>query len=469
MAPMDGSKASSTKVGATTQIEATLTAQTATVSERLTGWLESLGVADWQSTMLASLILLGALLVGAALLFFVVRPLILRCVKAIVERTAFGWDNRIRGHGVFNWLSQFASALLILLVAPGLLSGTPALASCIVTLARVYLILAGLMLVFALANFCSSAYLESQAAKRYPIGTFVQVFKLVALLFALILVGSAILGRSPVVLIGGLGVFAGVLMLIFKDVLLGFVAGIQIVSDRMVAIGDWLEMPGRQADGDVIFVGLTTVKVRNFDKTITTIPTHALISESFKNWRGMSESGGRRIKRSIAIDVGSVRFVDQQLLERISKVDYLKDYLKAKQSEIESWNLDAGADTNSCVLNGRRQTNIGIFRAYMLEYLRRHPKIHQEGMTLLVRQLEPTSLGLPIQLYCFTKTTAWIEYENIQADIFDHLLAAASEFELQLFQEPSGRDVHPSPSSATAPAAKKAAPRKRATATKKPR
>jgi miniconductance mechanosensitive channel len=228
-------------------------------------------------------------------------------------------------------------------------------------------------------------------------------------------------------------------MLVFRDVILGFVAGIQLSTNSMLSIGDWLEMPSHKADGDVEEIGLTTVKVRNWDKTITTIPTYALISESFRNWRGMSESGGRRIKRSLFIDISSIRLCSEEMLDRFREIEHIATYLKKKEAEVETYNEAMGEEADKNRVNGRRLTNVGTFRAYIEAYLRHHPDINRE-MTLLVRQLAQDGRGLPIEIYCFSANKNWAPYESIQADIFDHLLAVAREFDLELFQEPSGND-----------------------------
>jgi miniconductance mechanosensitive channel len=240
-----------------------------------------------------------------------------------------------------------------------------------------------------------------------------------------------------------------VVMLVFRDAILGFVAGIQLSANQMVSPGDWIEMPKYGADGDVLEVALTTVKVRNWDKTITTIPTYALISESFKNWRGMKESGGRRIKRAIHIDMHSIRFCDEPMLQRFSKIEFVSEHLARKRQEIAHWNADRGVD-DSAPINGRRLTNIGTFRAYLIAYLRAHPMIHQE-MTFLVRQLAPTPHGLPLEIYVFSRDQVWANYEGIQADIFDHVLAVAPEFDLRIFQTPTGGDVRAALEAAPAP------------------
>jgi miniconductance mechanosensitive channel len=260
-----------------------------------------------------------------------------------------------------------------------------------------------------------------------------------ASIFIGLLIVSTLIGKSPVILLSGLGAMTAVLMLVFKDPILGLVAGIQLSANNMLAVGDWLEMGRYGADGEVIDIGLTTVKVKNWDHTITTIPTYALISDSFKNWRGMSESGGRRIKRSLRLDAASVRFLNEADIHRLQKARLLDGYLNDKVQEISRYNSEQAADMTSLV-NGRRLTNLGTFRAYLAAMLRQHPHIHQQ-MTLMVRQLESGSEGIPIEIYAFTSTTSWVEYEGIQADIFDHIFAVLPEFDLRVHQSPTGFDM----------------------------
>jgi miniconductance mechanosensitive channel len=262
---------------------------------------------------------------------------------------------------------------------------------------------------------------------------------LITYFVALIVIASIIIGESPLNLFAGLGAMTAVLMLVFKDPILGFVAGLQLSSNRMVAIGDWVDIPQHDASGDVMEIALTTVKVRNFDNTITTVPTQSLINDSFKNWRGMQESPGRRIKRSIFIDINSIEFCDDDAIARYSKIDYIKEYLKTKKVEVNAYNAKTESHTESRV-NGRRLTNIGTFRAYVLAYLQHHPSINQD-LTIMARQLSPTESGLPIEVYAFSSDKNWVNYEGIQADIFDHLLAVLNDFDLRVFQKPSGLDL----------------------------
>jgi miniconductance mechanosensitive channel len=301
------------------------------------------------------------------------------------------------------------------------------------------MLIVGFLVLDALLNGVLGIYRTFDVATRVPIRGFFQVIKVVLAFVVGIFVLSILMGESPKFFLGGLGALTAVLMLVFKDPILGLVGGIQLTTNDMVHIGDWISLPKYGADGDVIDVSLTTVKVQNFDKTITTIPTYALISDSFKNWRGMTESGGRRICRSINIDVSSIRFCSPEMLERFRKIEFIREYLEQVEAEVAEFNATHKVD-DTLKVNGRRLTNVGTFRAYVSAYLSHHPDIYTEGMTFLVRQLAPTEHGLAIQIYVFTKTTVWVDYEHIQADIFDHLLAAVPEFDLRVFQEPTGAD-----------------------------
>ena len=272
-----------------------------------------------------------------------------------------------------------------------------------------------------------------------PIKGFIQAVKLVAVIVSLILILAILLDKTPVYLFSGLGALTAVLMFVFKDAILGFVAGIQISANQMVRVGDWIEMPSAGTDGDVIDVSLTTVKVQNWDKTISTIPTYDLISKSFRNWRGMSDSGGRRIKRSIYFDVTSIGFANEEQLAAWSKINHVREHLAKKREEITKDNEKLGDDA-SVLGNGRRLTNIGTFRAYCVSYLKTHPHIAQDK-TQLVRQLQPTEHGLPLEIYVFVNNTVWAFYEGVQSDIFDHMLSVAKVFDLKVFQQPSGADV----------------------------
>jgi miniconductance mechanosensitive channel len=295
------------------------------------------------------------------------------------------------------------------------------------------------MTITALLAAANSIYkLRPDAAER-PIKGFIQLAQLVVYIIAAILIVAALIDRSPIILLSGVGALAAVLLIVFKDTLLSLTASVQLASQQLVRVGDWLEVPAFGADGDVIDVALYTITVQNWDKTITTIPTYQLVAGSFKNWRGMSESGGRRIKRSINIDVSSIRFLNSEEVDRFAQFRLLKEYIPTKQNELNEYNKHVG-QTNEAVVNLRQLTNIGTLRAYIVNYLRNHANIHQH-MTLIVRQLQPGTTGLPIEIYCFSNDIDWAKYEDIQADIFDHICAIVPEFGLRLYQEPAGSDI----------------------------
>jgi miniconductance mechanosensitive channel len=319
-----------------------------------------------------------------------------------------------------------------------LLESYPSTVSLVATAMSIYMITVMILVVNAFLNALAIIYQDFQVAKTRPIKGYVQIAKIIVYLIGGIIIISTLFGKNPLGIIGGLGAFSAVLLLVFKDPILGFVAGIQLSANNMLAPGDWITMPKYAADGTVIDVALTTVKVQNWDKTISTIPTYALISDSFKNWRGMEESGGRRIKRSINIDMKSIRFCTPEMLKKYSRIQHVKDYVEQKEKEIEAFNQEHQID-NSLLVNGRRQTNIGVFRAYLRGYLHRHPSIH-DGMTFLIRQLQPSEKGLPIEIYVFSKIQEWSRYEDLQSDIFDHILAVLPEFDLRVYQNPSGDD-----------------------------
>ena len=412
------------------------------LADKITQWIDEQDfVPEALNHTVAISTLLCGLLITSALLYLFFRPLLLKLVSRLVKRTEFSWDNELMGHGVFRWLTHLLPGLFIFLTSPGLFISVPWLAATLHNASLIYIVVTCYFLFDSLLNFLQVVLSQSSAGKRLNLATFTQVAKLLGTLVVLILTIAILIGKSPLVLLGGLGVFASVFMLVFKDVILGFAAGIQLASNQMLSQGDWLEMPSHNADGDVLEIGLATVKVQNWDKTITTIPTYALISESFKNWRGMSESDGRRIKRSLLIDTNTVKLCSDEMLTRFEEIEHISEYLQKKQKEVELENSKIKASRRANRVNGRRLTNIGTFRAYIECYLRHHPSINKE-MTLIVRQLAPDGRGIPIEIYCFSSNKVWAEYETIQSDIFDHLLAVAQEFDLRIFQEPTGNDFH---------------------------
>jgi miniconductance mechanosensitive channel len=419
--------------------------------------LSSIAANDWLRAS-GGLLALTILAWGANV---VTRRVFLGLVHRVARRTRSTWDDRIIERRVFHLLANIAPALVTyagigwaLGVGPDALAGAPAvdlqstgwegvaLAGAILVrrVSLAWVVVALTTAVGGLLNALNDIYVETYAeAGNRPIKGYLQVISLFVYVAAGIVVISILADRSPVVFLSGLGALTAVLMLVFRDTILSLVASVQIMSNDMIRIGDWVEMPQANADGDVIDIALHTVKIQNWDKTISTIPTNKFISESFKNWRGMSESGGRRIKRAIYLDMSSIHFLSDEELARLSRFEFLHDYLHAKRGELEVANArDVPGD--DVVPDQRRLTNVGTYRAYVRHYLRNHPKIHQ-GMTLLVRQGQPGPQGLPLEIYCFSNDTDWGNYEGLQADIFDHLIASLREFGLQAFQEPAGSDL----------------------------
>lgn len=382
---------------------------------------------------------LFVLFVLAWLVNFVAKKTILRLVQAAVKRSRVDWDDVLVETGVFTRLSHLAPALVFNSFGPGVLGRSERVLEGVNGAVSVYLICIWLGVLFAILNAVQQITQKRSRHKGVPIKGFVQAIKLVAVVVSLILVLAILLGKSPLYLFSGLGALTAVLMFVFKDAIMGFIAGIQISANNMVRVGDWIEMPSAGTDGDVIDVSLTTVKVQNWDKTISTIPTYDLISKSFRNWRGMSDSGGRRIKRSIEFDITSIEFSNEEQLAAWSKISHVREHLAKKREDIGKDNEKLGDDAN-VLGNGRRLTNMGTFRAYCVSYLKTHPHIAQDK-TLLVRQLQPSEHGLPLEIYVFVNDTNWNFYEDVQADIFDHLLSVAKVFDLKVFQQPSGADV----------------------------
>ncbi len=401
-----------------------------TITNLFEGWLGT-GIA-------ATLVAIAAVVVVAVLTYFVVRTLVLPVVRRTVKRTTFRWDD------VFaDRTFQHRISLLI----PGVVfyagvSAVPGLGDFWIEawqrIAGAGVVLVAAMALAALLAAINTIYETFPIANDRPIKGYLQVVQIFIYLFATVLVAAILANQSPWFFLSGIGAATAVLLLIFKDTILSFVASIQLATNDMLRVGDWIEMPQFNADGDVVDIALHTVKVQNWDKTITTIPTYKLISEPFKNWRAMAESGGRRIKRAVNIDMSSVRFLTDDEIERFSRFAPLADYMTAKRREIAEHNA-ANEPAEDMTGDPRRLTNIGTLRAYMVSYLKNHPDI-AEDMTFLVRQLAPGPHGLPLEIYVFSSDTRWPQYEALQADIFDHLLAMLPEFDLRTFQSPTGTD-----------------------------
>lgn len=370
---------------------------------------------------------------------FVLHRVVLRWVEGRTRGTQRIWRRAFFERKLFGRLALTLQGIIIYIQAGLWLADDTLLLPAIQMAANMWILLYALLSLYSLLDALLDISRQRPAMRAFPLRGIFQSVKLIASIFIGLLIVSTLIGKSPVILLSGLGAMTAVLMLVFKDPILGLVAGIQLSANDMLAVGDWLEMGRYGADGEVIDIGLTTVKVQNWDHTITTIPTYALISDSFKNWRGMSESGGRRIKRSVRLDAASVRFLNEDDLHRLQKSRLLDSYLHDKIEEINRYNREQLADMSSLV-NGRRLTNLGTFRAYLAALLRQHPHIHQR-MTLMVRQLEAGSEGIPLEIYAFTNTTRWVEYEGIQSDIFDHIFAVLPEFDLRVHQTPTGFDM----------------------------
>ena len=389
----------------------------------------------WVSAILGLIVLVAiALLTG-----YIARIVILRLTRVLGRQPALYLFNDFRKHKVFHRLAQLTPSLMVqfgLNWVPELSDngrhflGNLALAITIFVLTRA---------TSALLDAFLEIYSRTNYAKTRPIKGYVQLSKMLLYVFSAIIIVATLIDRSPMLLLSGLGAMSAVLLLVYKDTLLSFVASVQLTSNDLLRVGDWIEMPQVGADGDVIDITLHTVKVQNFDKTIVSIPTWRLMSESFKNWRGMQQSGGRRIKRSLFIDAGGVGFLTDEQEQRLEGVRLLSDYLARKKVELKSWN-EAQGNVAALSANRRRLTNIGTLRAYALAYLKSHPDI-QPNMTCMVRQLQTTAQGVPLEVYCFTRTTVWAEYEQIQGDIFDYLLSVMPEFGLSVYQQPSGNDL----------------------------
>ncbi|MCR2804494.1 mechanosensitive ion channel family protein [Paenibacillus soyae] len=397
--------------------------------------LVELGVDSGVAAYLAAIAVIAAIGLLCVAANWLTKRVVLGVVTSLVEKSRFQWNHYLLKRRVIHKLSHIVPAIIIYYGSFSFTDYQPIIEKGVM----IYIVVVLLITVDAVLDVLNDVYTTYDIAKMRPIRGYIQVFKIIFYMIGIILVISNLIGESPLILLSGIGALSAVIMLIFKDSILGLVAGVQLTSNDMVRVGDWIEMPKYGANGDVIDISLNTVKIQNFDKTITTIPTYALISDSFVNWRGMQASGGRRIKRSVYIDAGSIAFCTPEMLERYKTIHLLEEHILDKEREIEHYNRERGIDRSNRV-NGRALTNIGVFRAYVQRYLEEHPRVHR-GMTCIVRQLQPEPCGIPLEIYAFSNDVGWAAYEGIQADIFDHLFAVAPEFGLRLFQNPSGADL----------------------------
>jgi miniconductance mechanosensitive channel len=400
---------------------------------------------DWIASLIETpgFVELGGLsivLLVAVLVYFVAKVALARGARGLARSTATHWDDALVDAGVFTKLAYIAPAFAVYFGIGLFLDIPEQFVESVQRLAVAFMTVIGALAATSALRAGERIYDSFEKYRARPIKSYIQVVSILIYLIAALLVLSALMNRSPWIFVSGIGAMAAVLLLVFRDTILSFVASLQIAGNDMIRVGDWIEMPDLGADGDVIEVALHTVKVQNWDKTITTIPTHRLISESFKNWRGMSASGGRRIKRSVCLDLQSVRFLTDPEIERFEHWSLLRDYIRSKRTELSEANATSELDSNVSA-DLRRLTNLGTLRAWIWATLRQHPQIHQTGHTLLVRQLPPGAQGVPIEVYCFTNDTNWIAYEDIQADLFDRILAMIPEFGLRVYQQPAGSDL----------------------------
>ena len=407
------------------------------MTKPLAPFMAMLEAYPWAQTLLA----LTALLLVSWLVNWITRVILQQIMRRKLGDQEWDRGTQLRMPQL-KAIARFANIAPALVIAAGI-GSVPGLAEIIVTIVRnvcgAFVILTIAIAVGHILDYGNLVYQRRADATNKPIKGYVQLIKLILYVIAALLIIATLVDQNPLILLSGLGAMTAVLMLVFQDTILSLVASVQISSNGSVKVGDWIEMPQVNADGDVLDISLHTVTVQNWDKTLSTFPTRKLVSESFKNWRGMSESGGRRIKRSLYLDQTSVRFLTDEEIDHLHRFSVLDDYLDKKAKELQTWNqslVDQGKDP----INSRRATNLGTFRAYVDHYLHNHAGINQ-NFTILVRQQQPGATGLPLELWCFTNTVAWGPYESIQSDIFDHLLSILPEFGLRVFQQPSGNDL----------------------------
>ncbi len=418
--------------------------QTPDTMEKISGTIDEMffnwGISETIAYPMKGFVFIVFLFLLSVIANWVAKGIILSVVKKMVSKSTNKWDDVMLEKKVFHRLSHFAPVMVIYWIGPTLLADFPRMVSFTYDLSNVYVVFMLLIVVYAFLDAVGAIYNQYEIAKSRPIKGYLQVTKIITGMIAAIFILSVLLNQSPVYFFTGLGAITAVLLLVFKDTILSFVAGVQVTTNNMVQIGDWIEMPKYGADGDVIDINLYTVIIRNFDRTITTIPTYALVSDSFKNWRGMVQTGGRRIMRDVYIDINTIKFCDQKMLEKFESIALLKDYIQEKRKEIDGYNQQHNLDTDTGI-NGRRMTNIGTLRAYITRYLQKHPRIHKD-LTCMVRQMAPGEKGVALQIYAFTNDVNWVNYEGIQADIFDHILSVIPFFELKIFQFPAEISVN---------------------------
>jgi len=403
-------------------------------------WLLDLGLAENIANGLQFILELLVLVLLCFIADKIAKKVFVRIITTIVRRTTFEWDDILLENKVFDRLAHLAPALVVQATATFVFEDFQEFIPFVKRMADAYMVGVMLMVVISIFNTLEHYFKQTESLKDKPIDSYFQLAKLISYFVFGVLIVAKVFNKDPQGILTAMGALTAVSMLVFKDTILGFVASIQLSANDMIRVGDWVSMPKYGADGDVIKITLNTVKVQNFDKTISTIPTYSFVSDSFKNWRGMAEAGGRRIKRAVVVKSGSVQFCDAEMIDRFNNFALIKEYLNTKVEEINKYNEQGNYD-KQFLINGRQLTNIGVFRIYTEAYIKSLSAIHPD-LTCMVYQMEANEFGVPIQVYCFTKTTDWAAYENIQSDIFDHLYAAAPEFGLEVFQQPSGGDFN---------------------------
>ena len=410
------------------------------IKSSISHWLQSLNLGDVFVDYSENIISIVTVILLAFIAGFVTKKVLLSVLNKIIKKSKAQWDDIILEKKVFNRLSHLAPALVIFYLNPYIFDGNESVwVDIIQTVTKIYMVIVFNLVAFAFMNALGDIYNKASRNKKVSIKSYIQVAKIIIGVVTGLVVFSVLFDKDLSGIFTGLGAFAAVLLLIFQDSIKGLVGGITLSANDMVRMGDWISMPKYNADGTVIDISLNTVKVQNWDKTISTIPTYSMVTESFSNWRGMEESGGRRIKRSLNIDVKTIMFCDKNMIDKFNKIDLLKTYIEGKRKEIEDFNKNKGIDEAEKHINGRVITNVGTFRIYLENYLKSLEVINQ-NMTFIVRQLPPSDTGLPIEVYVFSKVQEWAEYEQIQSDIFDHIYSILDVFELAAFQNPSGND-----------------------------
>lgn len=410
--------------------------------EKITLWINhfllEIGINQQTADVVDKMVILAFIILATLLTNVICKKIMVGIITPIIRKTKVDWDDILIDNGILARVVMIVPAILIYILIPIFFFGDSSFAIWVQKLTNIYMIAVGMYFISAILDFILELSNRNKNLKEKPLRGVFQILKILLYFVGIIIIIGIIINKSPATLLAGLGASAAILSLVFKDTIVGFVSGVQLSANNMLRVGDWITVPKYNADGDVIEVSLNTVKVKNFDNTITTIPPHILINDSFQNWRGMEESGGRRIKRSINIDMNSVKFCSPEMLAKYKKIALIKDYVEEKEQVLNQYNEEFGID-NSILVNGRRQTNLGVFRAYVERYIASLPAVNQ-NLTHMVRQLQPTEKGIPIELYFFSAEKKWILYENIQSDVFDHLLAVLPEFDLAMFQNPTGSD-----------------------------